>query len=113
VERVSFAREAVKSIYSRTMGEIVLLRLEYDVKLVPAGGVEIIASSAAPVKHVGKDAAGHKFHEFALRQRGVFGEPSTSKRVQTSCLSAYTYSVFQTFRNCMMSAPEFTVSLRR
>jgi len=60
------------------MGEVVLLRLEYDAKLIPAGGVEIIASSAAPVKHIGKDAAGHKFHEFALRQRGVFGEPTTS-----------------------------------
>ena len=56
------------------MGEVVLLRLEYDVTLVPAGGTQVIASSAAPVKHVGKDAAGHKFHEFALRQRGVFGE---------------------------------------
>jgi hypothetical protein len=66
------------------MGEVALLRLEYDTTLVPAGGVQVIASSAALVKHVGKDAAGHKFHEFALRQRGVFGEPDHTKFRRTS-----------------------------
>lgn len=54
------------------VADIVLL-LEYNADLIPAGGLEIFASSAAPVKHIGKDAAGHKFHEFALRQRGVLG----------------------------------------
>ena len=55
------------------VADIVLL-LEYNADLIPAGGLEVFASSAAPVKHIGKDAAGHKFHEFALRQRGVFGK---------------------------------------
>lgn len=50
-----------------------MLLLEYNPELIPAGGTEIVASSAAPVKHIGKDAAGHKFHEFALLQRGVKG----------------------------------------
>ncbi len=53
----------------------VVLLLEYNVDLVPSDGVQILASSAAPVKHIGKDAAGHKFHHFALLQRGVIREP--------------------------------------
>lgn len=52
----------------------VVLLLEYNVDLIPIDGPQILASSAAPVKHIGKDAAGHKFHHFALLQRGVISE---------------------------------------
>lgn len=49
----------------------VILLLEYNQGLIPAGGTQTFASSAAPVKQVGKDAAGHRFHNYALLQRGV------------------------------------------
>ena len=52
------------------------LFLQWQEGSVPACGFEVFASSAAPVKHIGKDAAGHIFHEFALRQSGFFGEKS-------------------------------------
>lgn len=52
----------------------VVLLLEYNVDLVPTDGAQTFASSAAPVKHIGKDAAGHKFHHFALLQRGVISK---------------------------------------
>ena len=52
----------------------VVLLLKYNVDLIPADGPQILASLAAPVKHIGKDAAGHKFHNFALLQRGVISE---------------------------------------
>ena len=51
-----------------------LLSLKHDPQLIPAGGYEVLASLAAPVKNWGKDAAGHRFHEYALRQAGLFGE---------------------------------------
>ena len=50
------------------------LSLEYPLDLIPAGGSEVVRGSAAPIKHENKDAAGHFFHEFALRQAGVVGE---------------------------------------
>ena len=50
------------------------LSLEYPLDLIPAGGSEVVRSSAAPIKHENKDAAGHYFHEFALRQAGVVGK---------------------------------------
>jgi len=49
------------------------LRLEYDASLVPEGGPEVCQPAAAPVKHKNKDAAGHIFHEWALKQSGVLG----------------------------------------
>ena len=55
-----------------------LLLLTYDSGLVPAGGVEVVASPAAPVKSIGKDPAGHIFHKFALRQSGLFGKHELS-----------------------------------
>lgn len=51
-----------------------LLFLTYDEELAPEGGLEICASLAAPIKNIGKDAAGHRFHEFALRQSGLLGK---------------------------------------
>ena len=50
-----------------------LLRLEYDVELVPDGGQAVLLSAAAPVKLQNKDAAGHLFHEWALKQSGLLG----------------------------------------
>lgn len=51
-----------------------LLALEYHSKDVPANGSAVLGSLAAPVKHKNKDAAGHIFHEYALRQSGVLGK---------------------------------------
>ncbi len=50
-----------------------LLRLEYDLELVPDGGQAVLLPAAAPVKHRNKDAAGHLFHEWALKQSGLHG----------------------------------------
>ena len=50
------------------------LLLCYDALLVPANGVEVLASLAAPIKNIGKDAAGHWFHQFALRQNGLLSK---------------------------------------
>jgi len=51
-----------------------LKRIAYDAALIPAEGSEICAQLAAPAKHQNKDAAGHAFHAFALRQAGHVGE---------------------------------------
>ena len=53
-----------------------LLAIEYHIDDVPAGGSAVFGSLAAPVKHKNKDAAGHIFHEIALRQSGFYGETS-------------------------------------
>lgn len=50
-----------------------LLRLEYNLELVPEGGLKVLLPAAAPIKHRNKDAAGHIFHEWALKQSGFFG----------------------------------------
>ena len=49
------------------------LALEYVQSAVPPNGSAVLCSLAAPVKHVGKDAAGHIFHDFALKQSGLLG----------------------------------------
>lgn len=49
------------------------LALEYIEGAVPPNGSAVLCSLAAPVKHVGKDAAGHIFHDFALKQSGLLG----------------------------------------
>ncbi|DBA66447.1 hypothetical protein WJX79_001146 [Trebouxia sp. C0005] len=51
-----------------------LKRIAYDPALVPEEGSEICAQLAAPAKHQNKDAAGHAFHAFALRQAGHIDE---------------------------------------
>ena len=49
--------------------------LEYDISKLPAAGGEVLASNAAPAPcGRPRDAAGHAFHAFALRQAGVVGE---------------------------------------
>ena len=53
-----------------------LKRIAYDAVLIPAEGSEICSEFAAPAKHINKDAAGHAFHAFALRQAGHVGKPS-------------------------------------
>ena len=67
-----------------------LLFLKHDPQLVPTGGYEVLASLAAPIKNLGKDAAGHRFHEYALRQAGFFGEHSFQKRAQFSTFRGWT-----------------------
>jgi hypothetical protein len=54
-----------------------LLSLEYNITDVPPNGSSVLCCLAAPVKHGNKDAAGHSFHEYALRQSGLLGERSS------------------------------------
>lgn len=51
-----------------------LLAIEYNIDDVPTGGSAVLGSLAAPVKHKKKDAAGHIFHDYALRQSGFYGK---------------------------------------
>ena len=51
-----------------------LLAIEYSEEDVPANGCVVLSALAAPVKHKNKDAAGHCFHDFALKQAGLYGE---------------------------------------
>jgi hypothetical protein len=49
--------------------------LEYDITKLPPAGGEVLASCAAPAPcGRSRDAAGHAFHAFALRQAGVIGK---------------------------------------
>lgn len=50
------------------------LLITYEQALVPDGGVDVCCSFAL-AQHSNKDAAGHAFHQFALLQAGVIGEP--------------------------------------
>ena len=45
--------------------------LKFDPSLVPPDGVQVVLPCAAPLKQLGKDAAGHAFHAFARRQSGL------------------------------------------
>ena len=54
------------------------LALKYIEGALPPNGAVVESLLAAPVKHVGKDAAGHIFHEFALKQSGLLGALSGS-----------------------------------
>jgi hypothetical protein len=54
------------------------LALKYVEGALPPNGAVVESLLAAPVKHVGKDAAGHIFHEFALKQSGILGASSAS-----------------------------------
>lgn len=47
--------------------------IEYKQHLVPEGGVYHAASVATLTKSYAKDPAGHTFHEFALKQAGLYG----------------------------------------
>ncbi|KAK9818427.1 hypothetical protein WJX72_012515 [[Myrmecia] bisecta] len=49
--------------------------LTYDEALVPAGGKEVICSTAGLVKQTRIDAAGHSFHDVALKQAGCYEYP--------------------------------------
>lgn len=55
----------------------VVLYLQYDLELLPADGLEVCGTLAAPIKQAGKEAAGHAFNAFARRQSGLDGRPST------------------------------------
>ena len=64
--------------------------LTYDGSLVPDGGSAVLCSLAGPLKLDGKDAAGHSFHLFALKQAGLHSEPgcmpSQTVHPQNSCM---------------------------
>jgi hypothetical protein len=51
-----------------------LLAIEYKESDVPDSGCAVLGSTAALQKSTRKDAAGHCFHEFALKQAGLYGE---------------------------------------
>ena len=51
-----------------------LLRIDYDKSLVPAGGAEVVGECASPLPGEGRmtaEPAGRKFHEKAMRVRGL------------------------------------------
>jgi hypothetical protein len=50
------------------------LSIEYNVEDVPDGGKVVVSSQAACVKATNKEAAGHLFHLFALRQAGIYSK---------------------------------------
>jgi hypothetical protein len=52
----------------------------YDPALVPKGGATVYGSTKGLTKAWNKDAAGHLFHLFALKQAGLFGEHSGSSQ---------------------------------
>lgn len=64
-----------------------LRRLQYDPALVPGEGSEVCCEFAAPAKREGKDAAGHAFHAFALKQSGFVGEPHICNAPALRCCS--------------------------
>ena len=45
----------------------------YDAEAVPEGGAQVYASLTALGRSYAKDAAGHIFHLFALKQAGLYG----------------------------------------
>ena len=50
------------------------LRIGYDASLVPAGGAEVVGECASPLPGEGRmtaEPAGRKFHEKAMRVRGL------------------------------------------
>lgn len=71
MSRASFSRSSSSGAAMKPSRS---LSLEYPLDLIPVGGSEVVRGSAAPIKHENKDAAGHYFHEFALRQAGVVGK---------------------------------------
>jgi hypothetical protein len=50
-----------------------MLRLEWDAAAVPEGGQEVYLSTACMAKTWKKDPAGHTYHEYCLKQAGLFG----------------------------------------
>jgi len=50
------------------------LLIGYDVELVPEGGSQVYSSLTALSKSYYKDAAGHIYHLFALKQAGLYGK---------------------------------------
>eukprot|EP00892_Ulva_mutabilis_P012565 jgi/Ulvmu1/9681/UM055_0019.1 len=48
-----------------------MILIEYNIKLVPEGGVKVFGGTASLLKAENKDAAGHAFHTKCLEQAGV------------------------------------------
>mmetsp|Transcript_36400 Transcript_36400/g.102819 ORF Transcript_36400/g.102819 Transcript_36400/m.102819 type:complete len:682 (-) Transcript_36400:227-2272(-) len=67
-----------------TVRTVTPLLLEYDLSIVPEGGVAIVSSPAPLVKSEGKDPAGHRFHEKALRQLGLLKDPEVDTSVDSA-----------------------------
>lgn len=69
-----------------------LKRIEYDPSLIPAEGSQVSCEFAAPAKLNNKDAAGHAFHAFALRQAGHVGACIAPLHLVCYPTEAVTYS---------------------
>lgn len=52
-----------------------MLRLGWDAAAVPEGGQEVYLAMAGMSKTWNKDPAGHIYHEYCLKQAGLFGAP--------------------------------------
>ena len=59
--------------------------LKFDPSLVPPDGVQVVLPCAAPLKQLGKDAAGHAFHAFARRQSGLDQGTGLTSTGVTAC----------------------------
>lgn len=51
--------------------------LAYDAAAVPEGGSAVYAQATALTLSYQKDAAGHPFHLFALKQAGLWGKQAS------------------------------------
>jgi hypothetical protein len=51
-----------------------MLLISHEAELVPEGGSQVYRTLTALAKSYYKDAAGHVFHLFALKQAGLYGE---------------------------------------
>ena len=64
------------------------LRIGYDKSLVPAGGAEVVGECASPLPGEGRmtaEPAGRKFHEKAMRVRGLI--TGTCRTACPACLA--------------------------
>ena len=76
----------------------------YDPALVPEGGAAVYGSTKGLTKAWNKDAAGHLFHLFALKQAGLFGEHSGSRQAAGRWVAALAAAAAGTGRRCMRAA---------
>ena len=63
--------------------QMLTLRIGYDKSLVPAGGAEVVGECASPLPGEGRmtaEPAGRKFHEKAMRVRGLITGTCRSPR---------------------------------
>jgi DnaJ family protein C protein 2 len=87
-----------------------LLRIDYDKSLVPAGGAEVVGECASPLPGEGRmtaEPAGRKFHEKAMRVRGLITGTCRSPRPRSrrDRQAANRRFAAATPKTCYLSAP--------